>query len=261
MQSKYVFVSYASIDRSRAELVVRALEKFGHSVWWGTRLDAGQRFDEVIETALEHAVCCLVLWSRDSVLSNWVRAEAERALHRKVLVAALLDPVDIPLPFNLIHTVSLVSWSGSLKSPQFRALSKSIEAIRESVSTSLRTTPGHTEAVPALAAREALERPNKLQPFPVGREQEPVLFLEHVLGEGGERKVQLVRESGRIVFHAVGNTGNVFGPGDQSIVIERMISDFDDPESSSRPSFFFHLGDIVYSFGESERYYDQFYYP
>ena len=40
-----------------------------------------------------------------------------------------------------------------------------------------------------------------------------------------------------------------------------MVTDFDEANSGDIPSFLFHLGDVVYYFGESTYYYDQFYEP
>ena len=42
---------------------------------------------------------------------------------------------------------------------------------------------------------------------------------------------------------------------------DKMVSDFSDTDPRSIPSFCYHLGDVVYSFGEAEYYYDQFYDP
>ena len=39
-----------------------------------------------------------------------------------------------------------------------------------------------------------------------------------------------------------------------------MVSDFSD-DDKEKPFFFFHLGDVIYSFGEAQYYYDQFYEP
>jgi hypothetical protein len=39
-----------------------------------------------------------------------------------------------------------------------------------------------------------------------------------------------------------------------------MVNDFTD-DDKEKPSFFFHLGDVIYSFGEAQYYYDQFYEP
>ena len=40
-----------------------------------------------------------------------------------------------------------------------------------------------------------------------------------------------------------------------------MVADFDDEVAENRPHFFFHLGDVIYNFGERQYYYDQFYEP
>ena len=70
-----------------------------------------------------------------------------------------------------------------------------------------------------------------------------------------------MEKAGQLVFHAVGDTGNTRGPTDQSAVADKMVSDYDDPDPKSVPSFLYHLGDVVYSFGEAQYYYDQFYDP
>jgi hypothetical protein len=40
-----------------------------------------------------------------------------------------------------------------------------------------------------------------------------------------------------------------------------MVTDFTEANAADVPSFFFHLGDVVYYFGEATYYYDQFYEP
>jgi hypothetical protein len=40
-----------------------------------------------------------------------------------------------------------------------------------------------------------------------------------------------------------------------------MVSDFSETNPADVPSFFFHLGDVVYYFGEASYYYDQFFEP
>ena len=63
------------------------------------------------------------------------------------------------------------------------------------------------------------------------------------------------------MFHCVGDTGNVKGPKDEDLVADKMVSDFNEAQTTAIPSFFYHLGDVVYSFGETTYYYDQFYDP
>jgi acid phosphatase type 7 len=60
-------------------------------------------------------------------------------------------------------------------------------------------------------------------------------------------------------FHVAGDTGGVKKPDPQKLVSMRMVQDL--TEGNPLPAFFYHLGDVVYFFGESEKYYDQFYEP
>jgi len=124
-----IFVSYARHDRPNAERLVKALRQRGWSVWWDTQLRAGDIFDEVIQAALGNAKCCLVLWSKNSVKSRWVRAEANEASRKDVLVPVLLEDVDIPLMFSMMQTANLVGWSGTLPSAQFDELAEAVAAV------------------------------------------------------------------------------------------------------------------------------------
>ena len=98
-------------------------------------------------------------------------------------------------------------------------------------------------------------------PVPTGGAVEPILTLEQVYGSTGAAKMAAIEAAGQIVFHSVGDTGSVNGPQTQSLVADKMLSDFDEANPADVPSFFFHLGDVVYYFGESTYYYDQFYEP
>jgi hypothetical protein len=98
-------------------------------------------------------------------------------------------------------------------------------------------------------------------PQPRGTAAEPILTLEDVFGSAGAARTKVIEEAGQIVFHAVGDTGSVKGPSSQSLVADKMLSDFTEDDPADVPSFFFHIGDVVYNFGESQYYYDQFYDP
>jgi len=94
-----------------------------------------------------------------------------------------------------------------------------------------------------------------------GAPVEPVLTLAQVYGDAGAAKEAAILKAGQIVFHSVGDTGSVIGPRTQSLVADKMVTDFNEVNPADVPSFFFHLGDIVYYFGEAAYYYDQFYEP
>ena len=90
---------------------------------------------------------------------------------------------------------------------------------------------------------------------------EPVLTLAQVYGDAGAAKEAAILKAGQIVFHTVGDTGSVTGPTTQSLVADKMVTDFNEANPADVPSFYFHLGDVVYYFGEATYYYDQFYEP
>ena len=66
----------------------------------------------------------------------------------------------------------------------------------------------------------------------------------------------------RLVFHTVGDTGGVNTTTYQAHVASIMELDFADSDpAGANPSFFYHLGDVVYYDGEISNYYWEFYEP
>ena len=96
-----------------------------------------------------------------------------------------------------------------------------------------------------------------LQPIPPPRVDPPVFGLGAVIGDPA---VQAIEHAGRIVVHAVGDTGH----GDhtsQTDVADAMASDYQRPNPDDRPAFFFHLGDVIYGHHKDTLYREQFYNP
>src|SRR5262249_19660843 len=66
----------------------------------------------------------------------------------------------------------------------------------------------------------------------------------------------------KMVFHMVGDTGSLYGGNFQRVVAGEMIKQYmDAPALKDKPQFLFHLGDVVYTFGEAANYYPQFFAP
>jgi len=107
-----VFISYAHDDRATARRVADALEAEGLTVWWDDSLRSGDAYDQVIEQALRDARAVVVLWSKTSVDSRWVRAEATLADRQGTLAPAMIEPCQRPIMFELTHTADLSAWSG-----------------------------------------------------------------------------------------------------------------------------------------------------
>ena len=81
--------------------------------------------------------------------------------------------------------------------------------------------------------------------------------------------INAITSAGKITFHAVGDTGAAkTGPHQSpavSIAQEAAVADAMSADVQTGgvngPAFFFHLGDVIYNFGEGQYYYDQFYEP
>jgi hypothetical protein len=87
----------------------------------------------------------------------------------------------------------------------------------------------------------------------------PVMSLSEVLGASAVAEIQ---KSKQIVFHAVGDTGGVKEPSHEFAVADAMTGDLGGKTyQSGRPALLYHLGDVVYYFGQERYYYDQFYDP
>jgi Calcineurin-like phosphoesterase len=69
------------------------------------------------------------------------------------------------------------------------------------------------------------------------------------------------RESGLLVFHALGDTGGINGDYVQKAISDAMDAQISTAAQDYKPKFFYHLGDVVYFNGESSLYGSQFYEP
>lgn len=77
-----------------------------------------------------------------------------------------------------------------------------------------------------------------------------------------DEAIQKIVASNRLVFHSVGDTGGVNTTTYQQHVATYMELDFkEDDADGGNPSFFYHLGDVVYYDGEVANYYWEFYEP
>ena len=106
---------------------------------------------------------------------------------------------------------------------------------------------------------------NQVQPIPPRRSTAPPTLSDFLPAP----TIATIRSAGRISFHAVGDTGAAkvsrfqsaaAAIGNQDTVADAMAKDVQ-AGGDTGPAFFFHLGDVIYNFGEGKYYYDQFYDP
>ncbi|WP_420127941.1 TIR domain-containing protein [Longimicrobium sp.] len=109
--SSDIFISYARKDRERVRPIADELARLGYTIWWDTGLVTGEDFHERIEEMLEGARIVVVVWSRNSVDSKFVRDEARRAERRGALLPVFIDPaIDPPLGLGEIQASDLSGW-------------------------------------------------------------------------------------------------------------------------------------------------------
>lgn len=105
-----VFFSYSRVDQAEALPIIKAIEAAGYSVWWDGMLEGGTEFLSQTETALENAEAVVVLWSRKSIGSHWVRDEATSGRERTRLIPLTLDGTMPPLGFRQLQLIDMRKW-------------------------------------------------------------------------------------------------------------------------------------------------------
>lgn len=98
-----IFISYSRNDRDRCTAIRDALAALKVAVWSDARIGAGSSFDREIEREIEAARALLVLWSPDSVESDWVRNEARTGKEENRLVATQIATCQLPLEFRSVQ--------------------------------------------------------------------------------------------------------------------------------------------------------------
>jgi TIR domain len=124
-----IFISYAKQDRPQAQIFAQALKRHGWSTFWDQTIPAGKSWRDTIEKELKETRCVIVLWSRNSVESFWVREEAENARRRHILVPVLIEDDEPPLGFQSIQAASLANWDGKEPNQVFLKLIADVEAL------------------------------------------------------------------------------------------------------------------------------------
>src|ERR1017187_9479323 len=87
----------------------------------------GARLRHEIAGEPRAAKCVVVLWSRNSLESDFVIDEAEEGRRRGVLVQAIVDDIEPPYGFRGIQWANLVEFAGDTESPRMTDLMTGIQ--------------------------------------------------------------------------------------------------------------------------------------
>ena len=121
-----VFLSYAHADQAQAQRLANVLQRSGLTVWWDALIEGGSSYATTIKDALAAADAVIVLWSRQSVESDWVRDEAAQGRDRRRLVPLSLDGTPPPLGFGQIQMIDISRWNGRSTAPLFQSIQRAL---------------------------------------------------------------------------------------------------------------------------------------
>jgi TolB-like protein/Tfp pilus assembly protein PilF len=124
-----VFLSYDRDDEQKAQTLVGALEASGFSIWWDGLIGGGSAYADRIQEALTESDVIVVLWSKNSAQSHWVRDEAGVGRDRNCLVPISIDGTKAPLGFQQLQSIDLSRWHGNAEASEFKRLCRSIRSI------------------------------------------------------------------------------------------------------------------------------------
>ena len=145
-----IFLSYNREDQAVARRFAEAFGAQGLDVWWDTALKSGEAYDEVTETALRTAKAVVVLWSKKSVQSRWVRAEATLADRNRTLVPCMIEACERPIMFELTQTAELAHWQGDASDSAWRSfLSDVFRFVAKGGSAPAAPAPGGLNPAPS----------------------------------------------------------------------------------------------------------------
>jgi len=137
-----LFISYARADREQVTRLTEALTAAGQHVWWDALIEGGEAFARTIESALDLADVVVVVWSANSVTSDWVRDEAAHGRDRGRLVPISLDGTAPPLGFRQYHFIDFSKWRGAPGASEIKALLSAVTAAASASADAPRSGPG-----------------------------------------------------------------------------------------------------------------------
>ena len=145
-EAGHVFVSYARADEAWAQAVITALEEAGIHAWWDGLIPGGKTFSAQIAEALEQARAVVVLWSKNSLESDWVKDEASVGREHRTLIPISIDGSSPPLGFRQIQSIRVRAGGPRASNP---AIQKAVAAVAEI----LGKAPPPRKSIPVVADR------------------------------------------------------------------------------------------------------------
>ena len=106
---KKIFVSYSRKNRDVAEKLVKAMREAGLEVWFDKQIESGQDWDEVLEQRIIEADNLVVILSKTSVQSDYVKNEIFFAKNNNTTVNLIrIEECNLPLAIARMHYIEAI---------------------------------------------------------------------------------------------------------------------------------------------------------
>ena len=157
MENVKLFISYASVDKKKAEAVCAYLEQQGKNCWIAPRnIPAGSEYGEEIIKGIETSDVLVLIFSKASNASQHVLREVERAVNKKMPVIAYKIE-DCALSKSMEYFLSANQWLDA---------SGNFDAMLASLNQSIDQLDAHAALIPE--KKEAVTVSNKPVPILLG---------------------------------------------------------------------------------------------
>jgi hypothetical protein len=128
MDGTEIFLSYSREDTPKVELILRALQEKDWEVFYDRHIYSVTEWQKVLQHKLDEAYAVVVVWSRHSVTSEWVRREVAAGLAKGRLFPVVIERgIDLPSEAKGKNAVDLSDWNGDADDSKFAPLVGAIE--------------------------------------------------------------------------------------------------------------------------------------
>jgi len=107
-----IFICYSRTDSAIARQFTESLQAEGWTVYMDVQTQVGKRWHKEIQTQLQAAKAVVVLWSVNSIDSDFVLEEADYGRRHTILFPAFIESVELPYGFSRIQTADMIGWTG-----------------------------------------------------------------------------------------------------------------------------------------------------
>jgi TIR domain len=109
-----IFISYSHKDEEKVRQIAEAIRfRTDYDLWRDNQIRAGEVYNFVIGRALADAKAVIVFWSKQSVQSESVVDEADRARLANKIIPVKIEDCEVPTGFSQRQTIDLIDFENT----------------------------------------------------------------------------------------------------------------------------------------------------